>query len=224
MRLGGPLLRGHVREVGVFFALSVLACTLLAMRAAWTGSPRLLFLPWNLFLAWIPFGIALITQHLATVIPPGRGRLLVPTGLWLLFLPNAPYILTDLIHLRWSPMHLITVDMGVILVFAAIALALGLRSLAIMQHLVETRISRPAAWTFVGVVLLLSGLGVWMGRVVRLNSWDVFTDPLEAARQVLAAVDTPRELLGALAFTGAFTLALFVLYLGPRHIARERSR
>ena len=212
------------RQTTVLGWASVAALAAFAAWTAATGRSRIDMLPWNLFLAWVPFGIALITRHLATVIPPGRGRLLVPTGLWLLFLPNAPYILTDLVHLRWSPLHLITVDMGVILVFAAIALALGLRSLAIMQHLVETRISRPAAWTFVGVVLLLSGLGVWMGRVVRLNSWDVFTDPLAAARQVLAAVDTPRELLGALAFTGAFTLALFVLYLGPRHIARERSR
>ena len=208
----------------MFFVLSVLACILLACRAVWTGSPRLLFLPWNLFLAWVPYGLALLTRQLAAVIPPGRGRLLIPTGLWLLFLPNAPYILTDLIHLRWSPLSLITIDMGIILLFAAIALALGLRSLAVMQRLVETRISPAAGWTFVSVVLLLSGTGVWMGRVVRLNSWDVFTDPLAAARQVLAAVDTPKELLGALAFTGAFTVALFVLYFGPRHLVHERNR
>lgn len=221
--LGTPL-RGDTHTFGVFFVLSVLACTLLAFRAAYTGSPRLLFLPWNLFLAWIPYGIALVTRQLATVIPPGRGRLLIPAGLWLLFLPNAPYILTDMVHLRRSPEHLVTIDLGLILLFAAIALGLGLRSLAIMQRLVETRISRPAAWTFVGVVILLCGTGVWMGRVVRLNSWDVFTHPLGAAQQVLAALDTRSEVLGALAFTGAFSVALLVLYVGPGRLVRVRSR
>lgn len=210
------------RATRLLLLLSVLACALLAARVAFTDSRRLLFLPWNLFLAWVPFGIALATEELARRIPPGKGRLVLPAGLWLLFLPNAPYILTDVVHLRASPLHLLTFDAGLILLFAAVALTLGLRSLAIMHQLVEVRIHRAAAWTFVGFVLVLTGTGVWMGRVVRLNSWDVFTHPLAAARRVLAALESPGASLGVFTFSVAFAIALLLLYLGPRG-QRERS-
>ena len=61
----GTARNGHGREIVGLFALSVLACLLLAGRVAWTGTPRLLFLPWNLFLAWVPLAIALATEQLA---------------------------------------------------------------------------------------------------------------------------------------------------------------
>jgi len=204
------------RETVLLFALSVLACGLLAGRVAWTGTPLLTFLPWNLFLAWVPFLLALATDGLAARVPPGKGCLVPPMALWLLFLPNAPYILTDVVHLSASPLNVLTFDAGLILLFAAIALALGLRSLAIMHRLVEVRIGRTAAWAFVGVVALLTGTGVWMGRVVRLNSWDVLVDPFDVARRTLAALETPRAWVGVAVFSFAFGVALLLLHRGPQ--------
>lgn len=200
----------------VLFLISVLACSLLVVRIAVTGELRFAFLPWNLFLAWIPYGIAGGIDRLASRVRPGAGTLLLPTALWALFLPNAPYILTDVVHLRWSPMHLLAWDTLLILAFALPALALGLLSLARVHRLVERRVGIAAGWTFVAVMLLLSGTGMWLGRVVRLNSWDVFTSPLASVERTLEALGAPGGGPTAMAFTLAFGALLLGAYVFPR--------
>ncbi len=194
------------------FVASVLACLLLSVYLAVTGSTRFVFLPWNLFLAWIPYGIAAATDHLARRVRPGAGTLLLPTALWALFLPNAPYILTDVVHLAHSPMALLPWDTLLVLAFALPALALGLASLARMHALVEVRVGRAAGWTFVATMLLLTGTGMWLGRVVRLNSWDVFTRPEACIERTWAALGMPGGLSTALAFTLAFGCLLMLAY------------
>ena len=72
---------------------------LLGFRSEHTGRPDHIFLAWNLFLAWIPFVLALALYDRARrrSSPAILGALACG---WLLFFPNAPYILTDMIHSR----------------------------------------------------------------------------------------------------------------------------
>src|SRR5689334_3878878 len=93
----------HVRTALSFLLLSAFSLALLAGRLAATGSASFAFLGWNLFLAWVPFAVALALRRL-----DGAGRLTpLRTGalgaVWLAFLPNAPYIVTDFLHLRVRP-------------------------------------------------------------------------------------------------------------------------
>lgn len=206
----------------VLFLVSVLACTLLAVYIAVTGSVRFAFLPWNLFLAWIPYGIAVAMDRVAAEVRPGRGTLLLPTALWALFLPNAPYILTDVVHLARSPMHLLAWDTLLVLSFALPALVLGLLSLARVHRLVETRVGVAAGWVFAGVMLLLTGTGIWLGRVVRLNSWDAILRPGASIERTLAALGAPAGSATAVAFTLAFGGLLLAAYAGSC-LARRRG-
>ena len=213
----------------VLFLLSVLACTLLAVRIAVTGELRFAFLPWNLFLAWIPYGIAAGTERLAARVRPGSGTLLLPVAMWALFLPNAPYILTDVVHLRWSPMPLLAWDTLLILAFALPALALGLISLARVHRLVELRVGVAAGWVFVGVMLLLTGTGMWLGRVVRLNSWDAILRPGDSIERTLEALGAPAGWGTAAGFTLAFGSLLLGTYVTlcaarRRRLARALTR
>jgi hypothetical protein len=122
-------------------ALSLAAVGLLAVRIDRVGEPAFIFLTWNLFLAWIPF---LLSLSIAAVHSRGgpRSLLWVLGAGWLLFLPNAPYILTDFIHLGKVGGAPLWFDSALIGTFAAAGLALGLGSLLVVHHVVEARAGR----------------------------------------------------------------------------------
>jgi uncharacterized membrane protein len=156
--------------------LSLGAAGLLAIRLDRVGQPAFGFLPWNLFLAWIPFVLSL---GLAAVHRRGGPRALLwllGAG-WLVFLPNAPYILTDFIHLGRPGGAPLWFDAALIGTFAAVGLALGLASLFVVHHVVEARAGRLVGWGVAVSSLILSAIGIYLGRSLRFNSWDVLTDP-----------------------------------------------
>lgn len=128
------------------------------------------FLTWNLFLAWIPMLCAL---GFATV--RSRGWL-IPLGLgWLAFLPNSPYLVTDLVHLRgdqelWR--HVLQYG------FAAwTGIALGVISMLLVHQRLEREFGRVAGWSAVGASIGLCAVGVVIGRFQRWNSWDLLRQP-----------------------------------------------
>ena len=170
--------------------LSLAAVALLVVRMDRVGEPAFTFLTWNLLLAWIPFLLALGVA--AVHGRGGPGPLLWPLGLgWLLFLPNAPYILTDFIHLGRAGGVPLWFDAALIGTFAATGLALGLASLLIVHHVVEARAGRVLGWAVAVCSLVLSAVGVYLGRFPRFNSWDVVTDPLSLVAVVLQRLADP---------------------------------
>ena len=170
--------------------MSLAAGGLLAVRLDRAGQPAFVFLTWNLFLAWVPFVLSL---GVAAVHGRGGPRplLWVLGAGWLLFLPNAPYILTDFIHLGRAGGVPLWFDAALIGTFAATGLALGLASLLIVHHVVEARAGRVLGWTVAVSSLVLSAIGVYLGRFPRFNSWDVVTDPLSLVAVVLQRLADP---------------------------------
>jgi len=173
-----------------FVVLSVAAVGLLAVRTDRAGEPAFVFLTWNLLLAWVPFVLALCLAALH-----GRGGprpLMWLLGVcWLAFLPNAPYILTDFIHLGKVGGAPLWFDAALIGTFAAAGLALGLASLLVMHHVVEARAGRVVGWAVAVSSLLLSAIGIYLGRFPRFNSWDIVTDPHGLVAVVLQRLADP---------------------------------
>lgn len=170
--------------------LSVAAVGLLSVRMDRVGEPAFVFLTWNLFLAWIPFVLSLGVAAVNTRGGP-RPLLWVFGAAWLLFLPNAPYILTDFIHLGrvgGAPMWF---DAALIGTFAAAGLALGLASLLVVHRVVEARHGRVLGWAVAVSSLVLSAIGIYLGRFPRFNSWDVLTDPYGLIAVVLQRLADP---------------------------------
>lgn len=133
-------------------------------------------LVWNLFLAWVPFVFALAFYDGARR-GASRGGLVALAAGWLLFLPNAPYIVTDV---KWlgeynggSPLY----DALLIAVAAVLGLALGFVSIYLVQTVVAARYGRPVGWALAWAALVLSGVGVYLGRFQRWNSWEAVTEP-----------------------------------------------
>jgi uncharacterized membrane protein len=171
-------------------ALSLAAVGLLAVRIERVGEPAFVFLRWNLFLAWVPF---LLSLCVAAVHGRGGPRplLWVLGAGWLLFFPNAPYILTDFIHLGRVGGAPLWFDTALIGTFAATGLALGLGSLLIVHHVVEARAGRVVGWAVAVSSLVLSAIGIYLGRFPRFNSWDVVTDPHGLVPVVLQRLADP---------------------------------
>jgi uncharacterized membrane protein len=194
-------------------AASALAVGLLAARVL-MGAHGYTFLVWNLFLAWLPYLAALWAATLAARRPTSaRAALLAAAGaFWLLFLPNAPYIMTDFVHLP-SMSFVWWYDVGTLLAFAWAGCILGVASLHLMRCLVCERLGAAASWAFVLVAVALSGVGIYMGRFLRWNSWDVLTSPRTLAAELLAVLANPDaypRLVGVSLMFGCFLLLGYI--------------
>ncbi|HHM20784.1 MAG TPA: DUF1361 domain-containing protein, partial [Bacteroidetes bacterium] len=139
-----------------------------------TRSITYMFLIWNLFLAWIPYLISLILDRL-----PRRWMAVPLLLVWVVFFPNAPYILTDLMHVGHHPPVPVWYDTVLLFSFAWTGLLLGFLSLMDVQRFLEKNISKRVAGVVVWGVVGLSAFGVYLGRFQRWNSWDVVTQPYQ---------------------------------------------
>jgi uncharacterized membrane protein len=192
---------------------SAVNLALVFARIIWTGNIKYGFLIWNLFLAWLPLVFALLacdqSRHAAK--PNWRFRALA--GVWLLLFPNAPYIFTDLIHLTTHFYRHFWVDMVLILSCALTGLILGFVSLYLMQSLVRQRFGRATSWVFIAAVAGLSGVGIYLGRFLRFNSWDVLLRPVTLYHSLGQWADEPLKHPAPLALPVLFATFLFLAYV-----------
>jgi uncharacterized membrane protein len=204
-------LREHSFYILVFS--SILACSFFAWRFFYSGSTNYLNLISNLFLAWVPYGLSLLAAVIKRVRPTLWPVQLLLGFTWLVFFPNAPYLLTDFYHLGWRPPVPLWYDIGLIIVFAFTGCFLAIASLRAMHTLVEQSLGKLLGWLFSLIALVMAGMGVYLGRIERWNSWDLVVHPraffAEFAQQVL----NPLENLGFLGFTLMFTSIMVAFYL-----------
>lgn len=187
--------------------LSGLCFILFLIRFIQTSELLSFGLVWNLFLAWVPLFFALIARRYSK--KENHALVYLSMGFWLLFFPNAPYIITDLVHLNHLTASLWWFDSLGIFMAAMTGLILGIYSLSIVHHLFEKYWGMRAAWVMVFVSILLSGFGIYLGRFSRFNSWDLFTNPVFLFRSSLNEALNPL----AIKLTLVFTLVLSVLYI-----------
>jgi uncharacterized membrane protein len=169
-------MRVETRRWIVPAGLCLWCVSLFVLRVERSGSLMYLFLCWNLFLAWIPW-VAGQAFREASRRRASAARQLGWFALWMLFLPNAPYITTDLVHLTARPSVPLWYDLALLLSCAGTGLLLGYMSLLDVQTAVEERFGRVKGWCVAAGSLFLSGFGIYLGRFLRWNSWDVLTDP-----------------------------------------------
>jgi uncharacterized membrane protein len=190
---------------------SLFCVALVLVRNVHTGNVNFRYLIWNLFLAWIPFALAVFVYDRWRRRGAGLA-LLALAALWLLFFPNAPYIATDFVHLKHDPLAPFWYDAVTIASFAWIGLLLGFASLYLMQTVVRQWLGSAAGWAFAVVAIGLGSLGIYLGRFLRLNSWDALEHPSVLPRIAHAVARDPFAYQEAIAVTILFTLALTFAY------------
>lgn len=214
MRIAKFLFKRETRAPMLALTLaSVASVALVAVRILWTGNVRYSFLVWNLFLAWLPLLFALLAHTLDQRGERLNWRLAGLAAAWLLFFPNAPYILTDVIHLTGAFHRHFWVDLSLLLLCGLTGLVLGFVSLYLMQTVVTRKFGRVLGWFFIGGAAALAGFGIYLGRFLRFNSWDVVARPLKLSHSIRAWVADPASNPVGLAFPVLFALFLFLAYV-----------
>lgn len=194
------------------FASAVCVALVLA-RIVWTGKIRYGFLAWNLFLAWLPLLFALLARGNYRDGERPAWRFLGLSAAWLLFFPNAPYIFTDLIHLTSRYFSHFWVDLAVILSCAFTGLMLGLVSLYLMHSVATRMLGRTAGWLFVTGAAWLGSFGIYLGRFLRFNSWDVVAKPAELYRGISSVAGGQSLPQSHFAFLALFATFIFIAYV-----------
>jgi uncharacterized membrane protein len=190
--------------------LTLLVFAMVGVRVAYTGGLGWTWLYWNLVLAWVPLLVALLVYDASRRGPSGLA-LLGGGAVWLLFFPNAPYIVTDLKHLRTFDGAPIWFDTVLACSAAWAGLALGFISLYLMQSVVRRRFGYMSGWAFALAVLAVSSFGIYLGRFERWNSWDVVTQPGALLADVWTLAE-PRTAAVTLLFTAFLGMTYLVFY------------
>lgn len=179
---------------------------LLMVRIKLSGENSFTFLLWNLFLAAIPF---FISQYL-TVRKRKYSKYLLSgfLAIWILFLPNAPYIVTDFIHLKYYSSDFFWLDLLMIFSFSLAGLVFGITSMRQMLQIIQQRWSPKISDTVLILACLGCGFGIYLGRVLRFNSWDILSSPLAILKRSILSYTDATAWLMTLGFSCLFYIVV----------------
>ncbi|HLP20984.1 MAG TPA: DUF1361 domain-containing protein [Chitinophagales bacterium] len=187
--------------------LSAFCCALEAYRLHITDNAGFIFLPFNLILAWIPIGLAVLAGK------QNKWWAFAPCFIaWLAFFPNSPYIITDLIHLKPRAAMPFWFDTVLMYSFAFTGLVLGMLSAVIVYNKLKELTGRYTAQGIMMVVMLLSGYGIYMGRVLRWNSWNILTHPTGIYYDTVARITDPFNYPRTYGMTLIFAALLWLVF------------
>lgn len=187
--------------------VAVLVCGSLSIfRMINTGTLHYLFLNWNLFLAIIPWLFSTLLL-LKSPVKTNRYFTFSIVALWIVFFPNAPYILTDLYHLKFNSNVPVWYDMILILSYAWVALMIGFLSLWDIEKIISQHFSFAYPKMLTVFMLFISSFGIYIGRFLRWNSWDIITHPHSIAGDIIIRIIHPFQhptTWGVTVFMGIF--------------------
>ena len=200
--------------------LSILCFSLSIFRYIYSDTRMFLFLNWNLFLAFLPW----LFSSILMIYPKLQDNKLILWGLilsWLLFFPNSPYILTDLFHLRIYTTMPIWFDLLLLLSFAWVGLMFGFMSLWDIEKLLSKKINNKLIPAISIVLLFLGSFGIYIGRYLRWNSWDIFRQPYSLASDIGDRIVNPFEHLRTWGMTFFMFIFLSVIYWSFKFIKKR---
>ncbi len=197
-------------------ALSVgFTMVLLAFRIFFSETLNYIFYAWNLFLALVPLLFSRKLQHHSQFSSVSIGLLLG----WLLFFPNAPYVITDIFHFKerlpvpkWYDLLLVTSA-------AWNGMILGFISLLQVEQFLSRQFSRIKVGTMICCFVFLCGYGIYIGRYMRYNSWDIITDPFRLIDETSDHFLNPIQHFRVWEFTLLFSVMLIIIYATLRHLS-----
>lgn len=216
IRPAGFMLRTETDRV---LSLSMVFSTaLIIARMIYTGQHTFVFLLWNLFLAWLPYAFT----NWAQLRPKWRTgkRFVLLFTVWLLFIPNSFYIITDLFHLGYNFSVPIWFDLVLILSFAWNGLLLGLLSVRQMEKMMQRYLPGRHELLFIYPVMWLNALGVYIGRYLRFNSWDVITNPFVLIADILDLLVHPIQYRTAWGMIACFSVFMTLMYIAVKRISK----
>ena len=199
----------HLTFQKILFAIFAFIAALICCRIYYSGSFLFIFLVWNIFLAWVPFTISYYLGRLVTGRTWQQALLFI---VWLLFFPNALYIITDLIHLQIETSVPKWFDTILLFLSSVIGLIMAFISLYRVEIFLAKRLHEKRITVIITAILFLGSFGVYLGRFLRWNSWDIIRDPLGLLSAVIERFIFPFEHLQTWGVTLLLTILFYLLY------------
>lgn len=199
-----------MKKVAAIHIPFIFIILILGIRYAVTQQFTFFFLIWNVWLAYIPYYIAdklvLNKQNLSSL------KLYTGLALWWLFLPNAPYMITDLIHLKIVKTSIVWLDMVLLYMASISGLIYTFFSLVLIKKLLSKSLSHQKLVLFISVVLLSCGFGIYLGRIERFNSWDLIFRPFSSVNQIFSIFFSANTWSQAWQYSLLYGFLLLTLY------------
>jgi uncharacterized membrane protein len=203
-----------------FIASCTFSFLLICMRVAATGYLTYVFLLWNLFLAFVPYAISnWLSQNIRVI--ESRWKLVLSLGAWLLFIPNTFYILTDLFHLTHIQSAPKWFDLLLLLSFAWNGLLFGIASVRKIEIILHIISGRWFSFFFVFGVMWLNALGIYIGRFLRYNSWDILTQPFSLFSDMLNMLIYPLDNKMEWVMISCYAVFMTLLYITVRKLSEN---
>lgn len=210
----------NLRLSHLLAAFSFLSILLYATRIFLTGNLHFGFLVWNLFLAWIPLWLSSQLMKKEKLFSLSSIALFLS---WLLFFPNAPYILTDFIHLgAWNEIPK-WYDALMIASFAWTGLLISFVSLRHIEEFLRGRINSTYVPLLIIGILLLTSFGIYLGRFERFNSWDVLAHPFRMMHGIAGIFLVKGELFKTATIIIPLSSFLIINYLALKGIGNSEK-
>jgi len=199
---------------------SSFSVVLLLVRIITSGRLSYAFLAWNLALAYIPFLISnWLSRH--EQVFKRRIKLISMIFAWIVFMPNSFYILTDLFHLENMGYGHPWFDLTLILSFAWTGILLGILSIRKMEILLRRAKGKFISGLVICAVMWLNAFGIYIGRFLRFNSWDVLVNPFSLFGDIANMVLNPYEYRYVWAMSFCFAFFMIILYYSSKKLAES---
>jgi uncharacterized membrane protein len=181
----------------------------------WHGSLHFAFLLWNIFLAVVPLTASWLVTHTRS-----RATAFVAAAFWLLFFPNAAYLLTDIVHLQLRNSNSFWLDLTILFGAGLFGVAVAIRSLSQMESWYGRLLSPIFTSLVTAGILFASGYGMYLGRIERWNSWDIIYNTGDLLSAIAYELRHPFRCREAWMLSGIFAAALALAYftLGRRQL------
>lgn len=216
------LIKNNRLQIALFMGvLSIFCFGLSLFRMEYSGTRHFLFLNWNLFLAFVPWFFTVILA-MSPNLQKSRLAVFGMLGIWLVFFPNASYILTDLFHLSHHSSMPIWFDLVLILSFAWTGLLYGFLSLWNLEALMEQFLSKRTITLLSVFLLFVSSFGIYIGRYLRWNSWDILHHPTKLMGDIGDRIINPFDHARTWGVTVFMGLFLTILYFTFRFLRKKQ--
>jgi uncharacterized membrane protein len=202
------------------FIASLIGLIFNISRGDFFNATGLAYLMWNLFLAWIPFILSVYF-----IKPSNSIKRALPFFLaWLLFFPNAPYVVTDTIHVISHARHALWFDSLIFFFFGWISLLLGIISLAHIEIYLRAHFKIWISELSIFLICIITSFGIYLGRFDRFNSWDLFIHPRELLHHSYIISIQVGSNFTPFAFVAAFTVFIYTIYKTMSYVLVKKEK
>ncbi|MDE2030757.1 MAG: DUF1361 domain-containing protein [Patescibacteria group bacterium] len=212
----------------IYFPKQILILLLLAVilnigRVLIFHSNYFIYLIWNIFLAVIPFILSSVLLWYANNKKLNKTLLIIGGVFWLLLIPNAPYIITDIIHLNHNHIPSLLYDTFLVFSSAWVGLLLGMYSISHIEKIIHIKYNNKTTSLIIAFIMLTTSFGMYLGRFMRFNSWDIFSNTSYFFTNIFRIILKPYNYVDAYLYTLLFFVFIYVSYKAWKYSLIEQK-